>query len=408
MWDLFTAVWLLAGARFLDFRNDLPTQLLTLFYRPQLAEISATIASNPALQQKEQLLASLQKKGYPRNIHGLWVQSQNGELLAEYQATRPIPAASLTKIATTLVAVHRWGLHHHFVTKFATNGQIVGDTLQGDLIIIGGGDPLFVWEDAIAVGNQLNQLGIRKVAGNLILQNNFAMNFERDPKKVSALFKMAVDANQWQENLPQGTPKPSVVFVAGGSNSTTTEIKELFSYTSMPLWQILKNMNVYSNNVMAEILAEQLGGGQKLAQISAKLAGVPQAEIVLLNGSGLGRGNQISPRAVVAMLIALQNISQTYGFSIADLLPVGNCRCGTIVFRDLPQSVAVKTGTLDDVSALAGIIQTKEQGIIWFAILTQGRGELETFHKVQDDFVNNLSKLWGVNSYYAERSWQRF
>jgi len=39
--------------------------------------------------------------------------------------------------------------------------------LQGDLIITGSGDPFLVWEEVIALGNSLNQLGIKRVTGNL-------------------------------------------------------------------------------------------------------------------------------------------------------------------------------------------------------------------------------------------------
>jgi D-alanyl-D-alanine carboxypeptidase/D-alanyl-D-alanine-endopeptidase (penicillin-binding protein 4) len=122
----------------------------------------------------------------------------------------------------------------------------------------------------------------------------------------------------------------------------------------------------------------------------------------------LGKANQISPRAVVAMMIRLQNMVQDMGFSIADLLPVAGCKCGTIVYRELPKGAIVKTGTLDDVSSLAGVIQTKEKGIVWFAILNQGRGDLSIFHRVQDDLLNSLDKEWQGNYFYFERSWERF
>jgi D-alanyl-D-alanine carboxypeptidase/D-alanyl-D-alanine-endopeptidase (penicillin-binding protein 4) len=159
---------------------------------------------------------------------------------------------------------------------------------------------------------------------------------------------------------------------------------------------------------MAEMLADQLGGAQVVRLTAVELTGVAPNEIQLVNGSGLGKANQISPRAVVAMLIALQNLSQNYGFTIADLMPVAGCGCGTVAFRDLPQGAVVKTGTLNDVSSLAGIIQTKDKGVVWFAILNQGAGDLAIYHKAQLELLQNLHNRWHFQSFYHERSWQRF
>ena len=67
---------------------------------------------------------------------------QSGEaVLAQYQGTLPLPVASLTKIATTLAALHAWGPTHHFGTIVSTTGPVRNGVLQGDLVIRGGGDP---------------------------------------------------------------------------------------------------------------------------------------------------------------------------------------------------------------------------------------------------------------------------
>jgi D-alanyl-D-alanine carboxypeptidase/D-alanyl-D-alanine-endopeptidase (penicillin-binding protein 4) len=408
MWEIWTAFFIGAVSQVLENVNFKFEQLIPIFYRPTVAEVSPKANDKVSTN----LLNNLQKMGYPPIQQGIWIQTQNGELLAQHQPTKPIPAASLTKIATTLVAIDHWGLNHRFVTKFLTNGSIKGNTLEGDLIIQGGGDPLFVWEDAIAIGNKLNQMGIKQIRGKLIIQGKFAMNFEEDSNKVRQFFQEAINSNAWSSEpatqyltMPAGTPKPNVVFLNQTiPNNLTTQ--ELMSYPSLSLWIILKRMNVYSNNAIADMLAQQLGGGKKIAERSAVLSNVPSDEINLINGSGLKKANQISPRAVVAMLIALQNMIQNQGFTVADFFPIGRCNCGTIVYRELPQGSILKTGTLNDVSALAGVIQTKDKGIIWFAILNQGAGDLAIFHKVQDELVNELQNRWGLANFYRERAWE--
>ena len=46
--------------------------------------------------------------GFDAEYHGVWLQSEEG-ILAHHQGTVPMPAASLTKVATTLAALRTWG-----------------------------------------------------------------------------------------------------------------------------------------------------------------------------------------------------------------------------------------------------------------------------------------------------------
>ena len=57
----------------------------------------------------------------------------------------------------------------------------------------------------------------------------------------------------------------------------------------MTLAKILKQMNIYSNNNMAEMLAEFMGSALVVSQLAAKSAAVSCEEIQLIKGSGLGR-----------------------------------------------------------------------------------------------------------------------
>ena len=215
--------------------------------------------------------------------------------------------------------------------------------------------------------------------------------------------------------MPVGTAQPQLV-ISGNvqiqSNPAATNIadrKLLIRHRSLPLWLILKNMNIFSNNEMAENLALQMGGAKQIAAIAANASGVPLSEIRLINGSGLGQANQISPRATVGILMAVHNRAQMEGLTLADMFPMGNCNCGTIEGRKIPQGAIVKTGTLSDVSALAGIVQT-QKGAMWFAIVNRGDGNIDTFHRAQDRLLQNLVANWGTpklpTAPFAETPWK--
>ena len=123
---------------------------------------------------------------------------------------------------------------------------------------------------------------------------------------------------------------------------------------------------------------------------------MPPAEIQLINGSGLGVENRVSPRAAVAMLGAIQRSLQSEQLTVADLFPVaGRDRKGTLYARGIPAGSAVKTGTLRDVSALAGVMPTRDRGLVWFAIINRG-SNVPKLRKQQDQLLQNSLQQWGT------------
>lgn len=382
----------------------IPISLLSSVSNPIILAAETPTSDPDADSAIKILLASLKRAGYNNASQGIWIQTTDGTMLAGHNGTKLIPAASLTKIATTLAALETWGSNYQYVTKVSTTGKIVGDTLQGDLIVQGSSDPLFVWEEAIALGNAINRLGINRVQGNLIVTRGFFMNFETNPQTSASLFRRAINSQTWSSAIAKihkgmgSQPLKPRVTITGKSlysYSSSAPSSLLIEHSSLPLWQILKRMNTFSNNDMAEIFANSLGGGRAISQKVGTITGL-SSEIRLINGSGLGQQNQISPRATVAMLIATQNIAQAQGLSLADLYPSSQCRCGTIKYRGLPYGTIAKTGTLSDVSSLGGVLQTRDRGAIWFGFLNRGAGEIDIFHQGQDRVLLTLAQKWGL------------
>lgn len=374
--------------------------LLASLGSPGLILASDPNPAGAAIQQYLQALAAAE----PSMSQGVWIQS-GPILLANHQGTVPLPAASLTKIATSLAALKAWGPQHQFETLIGATGPIKNGILQGDLVISGSGDPLFVWEEAIALGNSLNQIGIKRITGNLIVTGNFMMNYNFNPLQAGELLKQGLDAQLWSTaaaaqylKMPPGTLQPQVA-ISGSVQVAQFPIPKqilLLRHHSLPLAKILKEMNIYSNNDIAQMLADNLGGAQVVQQQAALAAGVPQSEIQLANGSGLGVENRISPRAVCAMFMAIQRETLPYKLSVADLFPVsGRDHRGTLQTRHIPAATVIKTGTLRDVSALAGVMPTRDRGLVWFAILNRGE-DVASLRLKQDQLLQRLAQQWQV------------
>lgn len=352
----------------------------------------------------QEYLKQLEATGLVSNHQGIWLQSGT-VLLANNQGTEPLPAASITKVATTLAALKTWGSNHQFETLISATGPITNGVLQGDLVVQGGGDPFFVWEEAIALGNSLNRMGIKSITGNLVISGNFAMNYKTNPLQAGQLLQQAINATTWSKEataqyltMPSETPRPQVAIAGNVQVSSISNPKQilLVRHRSLPLSEILKEMNIYSNNEMSEMLAQNLGGAQVVQSTAATAAKVPPQEIQLINGSGLGVENRISPRAACAMLMAIQRELLPSQLSVADLFPVsGRDRRGTMEARRIPQATVIKTGTLRDVSALAGVMPTRDRGLVWFTIINRGNN-IENLRTRQDQLLQRLLTQWQV------------
>jgi D-alanyl-D-alanine carboxypeptidase/D-alanyl-D-alanine-endopeptidase (penicillin-binding protein 4) len=396
-----------------NFGNFHPITPLSVVRWDEAAIFNLPTQPDPKVQTiVDNYLQDLGSQSLPRKKQGIWIQS-DWAIFGDNQGKIPVSAASITKIATTLASVHTWDLEHQFLTKIYTSGKLINGVLDGDLIIEGDGDPLFVWEEAIALGNKLNELGIKEVKGNLIIVGDFTVNFAEDSLVSAQLFKQALNSTQWSniieeqyQNIVPLPPRP-VLDIQGNitlKNSLPPHIKLLITHQSLTLEEILKLMNIYSNNKIAEKLALKIGGGQKVSEIASKLAQVPREEIQLINGSGLGVDNRISPRAACRMLIALGQLLEEKKMNLGDLFPVSEIdQKGTIEDRNIPLGVAVKTGTLATVSALAGVFYTKERQEVWFAIINHG-SDIEFLRSQQDILLQNLAKHWSLTSLTPKNS----
>jgi D-alanyl-D-alanine carboxypeptidase/D-alanyl-D-alanine-endopeptidase (penicillin-binding protein 4) len=373
--------------------------------------LGALPSSPGSLQPQVQIhLAQLAKRGFSPRGQGVWLQ-RGDQVLGQHQGSTPLPAASLTKVATTLAALQQLGLQHRFVTTWLATGPLTAKgVLQGDLWVLGGGDPFFVWEEAFLVGNALNARGIRQVRGDLVVVGRFYMNFSLDVARSGALLQRGLDARRWPpeaqiqfQTLPPGTPKPQVEIL--GSVRIAQQIpanaQVLLRHESPPLIHLLKLMNLYSNNSMAEMLATAVGGADQVAQLAREAAGIPPAELQLVNGSGLGVENRISPRASVALFQAIQLLLEKQGLSLADAFAVVGQDGGVLERRLLLEGMIAKSGTLSGISTLAGVLPT-ERGDIWFALMNSG-APLADLRAWQEQFLSQLQSQYGAPATLPER-----
>ncbi len=374
---------------------------------------------------------SLALRGFDAENQGFMVATLKGEVLAEHNADRLFNPASVTKVATSLTAISRLGPDFRFRTSLYTDGTFDPSTgvLHGSLYVIGSGDPAFFHENGLMIVDKLNQSGIREVDGNLIVLGRFYYNFSASPDASAKSLRSTFSPESWSSAVKNAYPRFLAMKAAEARNSSaagkattgrssawragqpslkvtgktivesgvnTGSLKLLAVHTSLPLVRLLKGLNDFSNNWMAMVIGNLVGGPDAVTRFLQIEVGFKEDEVSFATSSGLG-ANQISPRGTMIMLRKLIGYLQTKGLGLEDVLPIAGIDGGTLerrfteVYRG---SVVAKTGTLSGVSALAGVAHTRLRGPVLFVIYNRG-GSVARFRAAQDETIKKLIILFG-------------
>ena len=93
-------------------------------------------------------------------------------MLASHNQQLSFNPASVMKLVTTAAALDLLGPDYRWITRVYAQGPIVGDVLNGDLIIQGSGDPRLAHEDLARLLRRLRSLGVREIHGDLVLDRS--------------------------------------------------------------------------------------------------------------------------------------------------------------------------------------------------------------------------------------------
>lgn len=353
----------------------------------------------------------------------LIVDPQSGDTLYSHNAGKLFMPASNQKILTGATALVQLGPDFRFTTRFATNGEIRNGVLNGDLIVIGRGDPSF--SDAMrgdyrlafdAMADSLNVRGIHHVggglrrAGNAFSDDQYGFGWEFDD--ADAPYGAGVDELYVNEGVTkakrQNAKGDSVLtdvairdhptfflntlheamlrknVTGAGFIDTTlltdTKLTTLFTLTSPPLSAILKALEKPSQNQIAEIFFKTLGlektgvgiadSGRVVVERQLAAWGAEKDGYAVRDGSGLSRHDYVSPETLVRVLAIMRTRPEFPVFY--DALPIAGVD-GTIAGRmkntAAQGNVHAKTGTVDKARSLSGYVTTADGRTLVFSFL---------------------------------------
>ncbi|MBC7420233.1 MAG: D-alanyl-D-alanine carboxypeptidase [Bdellovibrio sp.] len=355
----------------------------------------------------------------------------------EHNDTDPnkkIEIASLSKILTSHWALAKLGLGFRFTTKLHITPV---DDNTYDLHFEGGFDPVFSRDRlqyviALLNNNKISQLRHITFDENFIFVDNLTMmassdSFPHDPSSprtknnlTQALAKFINSYAQtrkraldlYRVNLPETIKiKHKDLAYKSKADFQAAANERLIEIQSIPLKEILSEMNQHSNNHIADFLFQYLGSAKAYPGFVQKTLSVDLQNFEIRNGSGNPirdpAGNKFYNSTSCAMIISvlsdvktilgrsqlgLESIFATVGVDsdAKDRSPVSSNYSSPITDR----TVVAKTGTIDPTIGLAGSILTKK-GDILFAILygTDGPKEWKQARvKILEDITTVLEK----------------
>ncbi|MFO1291808.1 MAG: D-alanyl-D-alanine carboxypeptidase/D-alanyl-D-alanine-endopeptidase [Rubrivivax sp.] len=121
--------------------------------------------------------AALKGAGVPDDaFSATLLDAASGRTLADWRGEAPRNPASLAKLLTTAAALERLGPAWHWRTPVWLAGPVKDGVLEGALHLKGSGDPKLVQERLWLLLRRLQQLGVREIRGDIVLdQSAFAL-----------------------------------------------------------------------------------------------------------------------------------------------------------------------------------------------------------------------------------------
>ena len=346
----------------------------------------------------------------------VFVLDENGKTLVSQNANKPFVPASVAKIVTAWLALDVLGDDYRFETRFYMDSERV-------LYVRGSGDPYLVSEELALLAPKLLKATGKKPFTAMVLDTShypenikipgienddeaynalnsaLAVNFNtihaiRKGKSVRSAEKQTpitpIAISQFRKRGPNGRsrisltqedPKISSLYAgellsafinrAGGKvagdisiGSIADGLKPIYVHRqSRPLSQIVQQMMLGSNNYMANQIFLEAGvhGQDKPVSIKRSLSVLDDKltklklnnDIKLLEGSGISKKNRITASGLAKLLDQFEPHAE--------------------LMKRTKRGSRYKTGTLDNVSTLAGFAKTAKHGTVRFVIALPGR-----------------------------------
>ncbi len=349
----------------------------------------------------------------PDQLYCVAVRNEERILGTPQEVSGGLIPASNQKVVTTYAALGILSPDFEFNTRVTATTAPVGGVIDGDLYLVGDGDPFLITDSWLEQFEDINgrnhtrledladavaAAGVTEVTGSLFGDESLyddvrygewdARLIEQQQSGPISALSVNEGFSDWPLEAPaqlrartvadnpplnaasvfgQLLAERGVTF--GGAPAVGVSppgAADIASLQSPPLIDIVTHINSHSSNLGAELLLKRLGlivGGTGSTAVGAQVVtdyladqGIPMNDLVILDGSGLDEDNRLTCTALVTILTQA-DLDSPLGQSLS----VAGER-GSLSERFIDTAaegrVVAKTGTLSRVRALAGYVET--------------------------------------------------
>ncbi|MFW2382991.1 MAG: D-alanyl-D-alanine carboxypeptidase/D-alanyl-D-alanine-endopeptidase [Acidimicrobiales bacterium] len=379
------------------------------------------------------------------------IVSEGDRTLNSTNSLLSLVPASNQKILSTHAVLSQYGPNHTFETHVAATAPLQNGRIDGDLYLIGGGDPFLSTEEwRLQYGDDMEgrtfsrledladsvaATGVTEVTGSVVGDESLFDTERYGPwaERLIASHQSgplsALSVNEGFSDWPEvfagssrgrtAAPNPALnaaelfqalltergVQVQGSPDVSPapTQATVLARLISPPLEEIVTHINSYSNNHGAEILVKYLGRNERgvgsipsgVAEVRSilELQRIDLTGITIEDGSGLAESNRVTCGVVAEILQRAGSDSV-----LVDTFSIGGER-GSLATKHegtpADGNVFAKTGTLNGVTALSGVVESAREDDVdlTFAYIVNGDsvGLNEELKALQVPFVEALA-----------------
>ena len=364
--------------------------------------------------------------------------SVEGQRITSIKPNLPVIPASNMKLLTALAAIEVLGPEFVFTTKVV--GLTEANQIIGDLWLVGGGDPLlstigypetesYPTLHPTNIGLLIDALvsaGITEITGNIVGDES-----RYDTERFSPTLGLGVRTTEVgplgalmlndgvvlaspikpdqpalsaaQEFLRLLNERGIIVRGSAKTGTASADLPVVASIDSAPLSDVIAEMLTNSDNNTAELMLKEIGlarlstgtriAGAQVVQSILQELGLPVDGLVIVDGSGLDRGN----RATCSLFTAVLERDGGFGVMGNGLAIAG--QTGTL--RDLlgettaSERLHAKTGTLTGAKALSGFVVYAPEKAATFALILNGSGVSNQgeYRPIWNGLANSLGSL---------------
>lgn len=389
-------------------------------FRRTPTHLAAEGADNRLATSMDQLYSYLDGRSCAViSVDGRWASVRN--------ESTPVIPASTHKLLVAAVAIDRLGADYRYTTE-VRGPAVVDGQIDGDVYLVGGGDPLLTSDDfPIDADSQpafdttsLDELadaiaatGVTRISGAVLGDGSRfddeweipswgdgVAGVEAGPYDALMVNDARVRGRSGRQSDPNLAAAREFVRLLNNRGVSVSQgwdtgtagdgLGVLASVQSVPMESVVREMLITSDDDTAEMLLKELGvadsgegtvaGGLNVVDATLRGWGLPMDGVRLVDASGLSSENRLTCAFLVALLDRLA------GSPLADSLPVAG-RTGTLtaefIGSEVEGALTAKTGSLGNpptgfdppaVKGLAGYLDAADGSSIRFALILNGDG----------------------------------